>query len=1254
MDCSDLAPLLPGAAYAGELHSFIFAAPSECVSVAVTALRFLWKFAAGVTSAAVSGVLAVLGSLFTAVIGILASNATHLLLGTVLVVAWQIYYPFKVLIAMLAKSPYCQGVIFDLCPAANDEDILSEKKYVALTIDDGPCPYHTEPVLDVLDQHSAKATFFVIGAHVDQCDVWGAGDGRFEAGRTILRRMAAEGHELGNHTWHDRPSYKLSPSQLRKELADAHKLIKSAQEEAAAADAPAEASDDDLSLISFAHTTSNSLNDFGASSSSSNLQHANQTGRRYRWFRPGSGWFMPEMVEAAQQLGYRTVLGSVFPWDTHSKWPLLNALFIITKVYCGAIIVLHDRRQHLLPTLQYVLPWLDWWGYEVVTLGEAATRAAGGSRQALTSDVLQSLIAQDDPSLLAVDRGGGASVVEGTLMNPDKLKVSGSYLAQMTKERERAALMAAAEEEERQRLRAAKAAEADRRAGIDRRLAGMSAAEKRAIERREREKKEAERRKARKKAEAIRAKERYEEYIRQRAQEEIERREAEKVEAVKAKEAEERRRLAEEDFKRRQDAQRAAAAEMVARMKAEQEAAAMRGSIAAETSEVLEITAASSTAGDSVAADSLVGSTKNQGRLSFLKKLGRKVRPEATEGRQMALARLDAALAAQTSTITAAMLKAAAAHPAAAETDDSDAPGGPGAAVQPAAVPTAAAAAAALAAVESSLPAPVVGDYARGPTGKVLLGFTSEPLLMAEGPDGQPVILDSQGNALTGPDGEQMVLLLGSQGTPLVDPHGRPVFVAVDSCTGSRLGVHPDGSIITVPAATAAVVLAAAVAHTPADGSADLLTAAAGPDLGADAISNVKVPDSYAPSASCSISMESGQSAATTPSAAAAPAEATDQLPSASQQHPKHLSTPALQATEHTGVDAAGGALPARVPATLLLGPHGKPLLGVDNRPLIVAVDEEGVPLALNPEGGLLLGPDDRPLQLAFASDGSLVALDSYCRPLSGPDGKPRVVALDRQGRPFTDDSGRPVLLTLGPNGLPLPDSAAPSARVSWAGSAAGTRVSHSGAPGGLAAFGSGNAGLEVMVGMDDGAEMVVDAADYGEYSAAPAGAASADPLIKPVAEGEDCASGGLLKQQCNQVQAHYSQDLQQDQPDQQQYGLQHTIDAAPAPTAGTSADVTDALDDQAQHRQLLVQHPQQEAAPANVLLHRCSDWTDEISATPVATPGPGLACSDHSNQSALSTPSPSGAASAAACGKLHHELTHGFSVTATASSQIH
>jgi peptidoglycan-N-acetylglucosamine deacetylase len=58
---------------------------------------------------------------------------------------------------------------------------------VALTFDDGPGEW-TEPILDALARHGAHATFFVIGSaagpHAD-----------------LIRRMDAEGHEIGNHTW---------------------------------------------------------------------------------------------------------------------------------------------------------------------------------------------------------------------------------------------------------------------------------------------------------------------------------------------------------------------------------------------------------------------------------------------------------------------------------------------------------------------------------------------------------------------------------------------------------------------------------------------------------------------------------------------------------------------------------------------------------------------------------------------------------------------------------------------------------------------------------------------------------------------------------------------------------------------------------------------------------------------------------------------------------------------------------------------
>lgn len=57
-----------------------------------------------------------------------------------------------------------------------------------LTIDDGPSPATTPGYLDVLDRYGVKATFFVIGAHVD-------------ANRALTREIVARGHALGNHTY---------------------------------------------------------------------------------------------------------------------------------------------------------------------------------------------------------------------------------------------------------------------------------------------------------------------------------------------------------------------------------------------------------------------------------------------------------------------------------------------------------------------------------------------------------------------------------------------------------------------------------------------------------------------------------------------------------------------------------------------------------------------------------------------------------------------------------------------------------------------------------------------------------------------------------------------------------------------------------------------------------------------------------------------------------------------------------------------
>jgi chitooligosaccharide deacetylase len=58
---------------------------------------------------------------------------------------------------------------------------------LALTFDDGPSPW-TTPILDLLREHDVRATFFLIGRRVDEHP-------------DVVRRIVAEGHELGNHTF---------------------------------------------------------------------------------------------------------------------------------------------------------------------------------------------------------------------------------------------------------------------------------------------------------------------------------------------------------------------------------------------------------------------------------------------------------------------------------------------------------------------------------------------------------------------------------------------------------------------------------------------------------------------------------------------------------------------------------------------------------------------------------------------------------------------------------------------------------------------------------------------------------------------------------------------------------------------------------------------------------------------------------------------------------------------------------------------
>ncbi|MEA1962547.1 MAG: polysaccharide deacetylase family protein [Bacillota bacterium] len=66
--------------------------------------------------------------------------------------------------------------------------VQTDQKAVGLTFDDGPDPTNTTAILDTLQKHHAKATFFVLGA-------------KSEEHPQLLQRMVKEGHEVGNHSF---------------------------------------------------------------------------------------------------------------------------------------------------------------------------------------------------------------------------------------------------------------------------------------------------------------------------------------------------------------------------------------------------------------------------------------------------------------------------------------------------------------------------------------------------------------------------------------------------------------------------------------------------------------------------------------------------------------------------------------------------------------------------------------------------------------------------------------------------------------------------------------------------------------------------------------------------------------------------------------------------------------------------------------------------------------------------------------------
>lgn len=100
----------------------------------------------------------------------------------------------------------------DACGYVSASATPVEAPKIALTFDDGPSAAWAPVLLDGLKERGVKATFFLIGENADK-------------NPEIVKRMAEEGHLIGNHTYHHVELTKVSENEARLELADTSAVI---------------------------------------------------------------------------------------------------------------------------------------------------------------------------------------------------------------------------------------------------------------------------------------------------------------------------------------------------------------------------------------------------------------------------------------------------------------------------------------------------------------------------------------------------------------------------------------------------------------------------------------------------------------------------------------------------------------------------------------------------------------------------------------------------------------------------------------------------------------------------------------------------------------------------------------------------------------------------------------------------------------------------------------------------------------------
>ena len=195
----------------------------------------------------------------------------------------------------------------------------TNEKIIYLTFDCGYENGNTPAILDALKKHQISATFFTVGTFL-------------EAEPDLVKRMVAEGHTLGNHTWHH----------------------------------------PDMSAIS-------TIDAFSEELSSTADAYRQITGEEMpHYYRPPQGKYSTENLQMAKALGYSTFFWSLAYVDWYQdNQPSKEEAFakLLGRIHPGAIVLLHNTSSTNAAILDELLTRWEEMGYHFGTLQELITQS---------------------------------------------------------------------------------------------------------------------------------------------------------------------------------------------------------------------------------------------------------------------------------------------------------------------------------------------------------------------------------------------------------------------------------------------------------------------------------------------------------------------------------------------------------------------------------------------------------------------------------------------------------------------------------------------------------------------------------------------------------------------------------------------------------------------------------------------------------------------------------------------------------------